>query len=201
MRDGRTTGPRPARAQHPGLHGRQHRGRDHGRATPPPRSRDELGDIPGSVRARYVFHRARPGVRLPRRVHLRRAAARRPQGDAARSCSTTSGVSSPSCWRSARWTTRSTPPPRAPSTSAFPVIADTDIPEILPTGICTYEHVVANVAHRDMPARAVEVRGVKIRTVRSPSRCGTARPSRASASARKMSPSSSAASTRAVSST
>jgi acetyl-CoA synthase len=27
----------------------------------------------------------------------------------------------------------------------FPTIADTDIPEILPTGICTYEHVVANV--------------------------------------------------------
>ena len=50
----------------------------------------------------------------------------------------------------------------------FPVIADTDIPEILPSGICTYEHVVANVAHRDMPARAVEVRGVKIRTVEIP---------------------------------
>jgi acetyl-CoA synthase len=50
----------------------------------------------------------------------------------------------------------------------FPVIADTDIPEILPSGICTYEHVVANVAHADMPARAVEVRGVKIRTVEIP---------------------------------
>jgi len=50
----------------------------------------------------------------------------------------------------------------------FPVIADTDIPEILPSGICTYEHVVANVAHGDMPARAVEVRGVKIRTVEIP---------------------------------
>ena len=50
----------------------------------------------------------------------------------------------------------------------FPVIADTDIPEILPSGICTYEHVVANVAHRDMPSRAVEVRGVKIRTVEIP---------------------------------
>src|ERR1035437_8301882 len=33
----------------------------------------------------------------------------------------------------------------------FPVIANTDIPEILPSGICTYEHVVSNVAHRDMP--------------------------------------------------
>ena len=30
----------------------------------------------------------------------------------------------------------------------FPTIADTDIPEILPTGVCTYEHVVANVNHR-----------------------------------------------------
>ncbi len=50
----------------------------------------------------------------------------------------------------------------------FPVIADTDIPEILPSGICTYEHVVSNVAHRDMPSRAVEVRGVKITHRRDP---------------------------------
>jgi acetyl-CoA synthase len=50
----------------------------------------------------------------------------------------------------------------------FPVIADTDIPEILPSGICTYEHVVANVPHAAMAARAVEVRGVKIRTVEIP---------------------------------
>jgi acetyl-CoA synthase len=50
----------------------------------------------------------------------------------------------------------------------FPVIADTDIPEILPSGICEYEHVVANVPHRDMPSRAIEVRGVKIKTVQIP---------------------------------
>jgi len=50
----------------------------------------------------------------------------------------------------------------------FPVIADTDIPQILPSGICTYEHVVSGVAHREMAARAVEVRGVKIHTVEIP---------------------------------
>jgi acetyl-CoA synthase len=43
----------------------------------------------------------------------------------------------------------------------FPTLADTDIPEILPTGICTYEHVVANVAHDEMVQRSVEVRGLK----------------------------------------
>jgi acetyl-CoA synthase len=43
----------------------------------------------------------------------------------------------------------------------FPTIADTDIPEVLPTGICTYEHVVANVAHSDMVQKSVEVRGLK----------------------------------------
>jgi acetyl-CoA synthase len=43
----------------------------------------------------------------------------------------------------------------------FPTLADTDIPEILPTGICTYEHVVANVAHEEMVQRSVEVRGLK----------------------------------------
>ncbi len=43
----------------------------------------------------------------------------------------------------------------------FPTLADTDIPEILPTGVCTYEHVVANVAHEEMVQRSVEVRGLK----------------------------------------
>jgi len=43
----------------------------------------------------------------------------------------------------------------------FPTIADTPIPEILPTGICTYEHVVSNIPHDDIVAKAVEVRGLK----------------------------------------
>jgi len=43
----------------------------------------------------------------------------------------------------------------------FPTIADTDIPEILPTGICTYEHVVANVPYNEIVTRSVEVRGLK----------------------------------------
>jgi acetyl-CoA synthase len=44
----------------------------------------------------------------------------------------------------------------------FPTLADTDIPEILPTGICTYEHVVANVPHHEICQKSVEVRGLKI---------------------------------------
>ncbi len=44
----------------------------------------------------------------------------------------------------------------------FPTIADTDIPEILPTGVCTYEHVVANVPHDEIPSRSIEVRGLKV---------------------------------------
>jgi acetyl-CoA synthase len=44
----------------------------------------------------------------------------------------------------------------------FPTLADTDIPEILPTGICTYEHVVANVPHEEICQRSVEVRGLKV---------------------------------------
>ncbi|MDY6851348.1 MAG: CO dehydrogenase/CO-methylating acetyl-CoA synthase complex subunit beta, partial [Thermodesulfobacteriota bacterium] len=43
----------------------------------------------------------------------------------------------------------------------FPTMADTDIPEILPTGVCTYEHVVANVGHDNMVNKSVEVRGLK----------------------------------------
>jgi len=44
----------------------------------------------------------------------------------------------------------------------FPVIADTPIPEILPTGVCTYEHVVSNIPHDNMVAKAIEVRGLKV---------------------------------------
>ncbi|MCP4115487.1 MAG: CO dehydrogenase/CO-methylating acetyl-CoA synthase complex subunit beta [Desulfobacteraceae bacterium] len=44
----------------------------------------------------------------------------------------------------------------------FPTIADTDIPEILPTGICTYEHVVTNVPHDEINQKSIEVRGLKV---------------------------------------
>jgi acetyl-CoA synthase len=45
----------------------------------------------------------------------------------------------------------------------FPTIADSDIPEILPTGICTYEHVVSNIPHEQIIEKAIEVRGLKIK--------------------------------------
>ncbi|MCJ7687235.1 MAG: acetyl-CoA decarbonylase/synthase complex subunit alpha/beta [Desulfobacteraceae bacterium] len=44
----------------------------------------------------------------------------------------------------------------------FPTLADTDITQILPTGICTYEHVVSPVAYDEMCQRSVEVRGLKV---------------------------------------
>jgi acetyl-CoA synthase len=44
----------------------------------------------------------------------------------------------------------------------FPTIADTPIPEILPTGICTYEHVVSNIPHDQLVSKAIEVRGLKV---------------------------------------
>ncbi len=50
----------------------------------------------------------------------------------------------------------------------FPIIADTDIPEILPTGVCTYEHVVSNVTYDQMVEKALEVRGCKIKIVDIP---------------------------------
>ena len=45
----------------------------------------------------------------------------------------------------------------------FPTIADSDIPEILPTGVCTYEHVVSKVPHDQIVEKAIEVRGLKIK--------------------------------------
>ncbi len=44
----------------------------------------------------------------------------------------------------------------------FPTISDTPIPEVLPTGITTYEHVVSNIPHDDIVAKAIEVRGLKV---------------------------------------
>jgi acetyl-CoA synthase len=45
----------------------------------------------------------------------------------------------------------------------FPVIADTEIPQILPSGICTYEHVVSNIPHEAIAQKAIDVRGLKIK--------------------------------------
>jgi acetyl-CoA synthase len=50
----------------------------------------------------------------------------------------------------------------------FPTIADTDIPQILPTGICTYEHVVSNVTYDAIVAKALEVRGCKVKITSIP---------------------------------
>lgn len=44
----------------------------------------------------------------------------------------------------------------------FPTIADSNIPQILATGVCTYEHVVSNVAHDQIVTKAIEVRGLKV---------------------------------------
>ena len=44
----------------------------------------------------------------------------------------------------------------------FPTIADTSIPQVLPTGICTYEHVVSGVPLNEIVARSIEVRGLKV---------------------------------------
>jgi acetyl-CoA synthase len=45
----------------------------------------------------------------------------------------------------------------------FPVISNVNLPEILPTGICTYEHVVSNVKMEDIISRAIELRGLTIK--------------------------------------
>ncbi|MBM3705156.1 MAG: CO dehydrogenase/CO-methylating acetyl-CoA synthase complex subunit beta [Actinobacteria bacterium] len=44
----------------------------------------------------------------------------------------------------------------------FPTIANTGIPEILPRGVCTYEHVVSNVKDEEIVSKAIEIRGLKV---------------------------------------
>jgi acetyl-CoA synthase len=50
----------------------------------------------------------------------------------------------------------------------FPVISNVGIPEIRPTGVCTYEHVIANVAMDDIVSRAIELRGLTIKVEKVP---------------------------------
>jgi len=44
----------------------------------------------------------------------------------------------------------------------FPAVADTDIPVIHPTGVCTYEHVDKEFDHDQIVQKSIEVRGLKI---------------------------------------
>jgi acetyl-CoA synthase len=50
----------------------------------------------------------------------------------------------------------------------FPTVADTPIPQVLPTGITTYEHVVSNIPHHEIVAKAIEVRGLKVTVTEVP---------------------------------
>ena len=50
----------------------------------------------------------------------------------------------------------------------FPVIADTPIPEIKPTGICNFEHVVNELDYKKIIPVCIEVRGVKVKVSEIP---------------------------------
>jgi len=50
----------------------------------------------------------------------------------------------------------------------FPVISDVDIPQILPRGVCTYEHVVSGIPRDRIVTKAVEVRGLKLKIAKIP---------------------------------
>jgi acetyl-CoA synthase len=48
----------------------------------------------------------------------------------------------------------------------FPVLSDVDLPQILPTGICTYEHVVSGIPRDTIVPKAIEVRGLEIKVTK-----------------------------------
>ena len=50
----------------------------------------------------------------------------------------------------------------------FPTIAETDIDQILPSGLCLYEHVVSPVSYDVMVEKALEVRGCKVKITKVP---------------------------------
>lgn len=43
-----------------------------------------------------------------------------------------------------------------------PTIMDADLPQVLPTGVCTYEHVVTNIPQEEIVTKGIEIRGLKI---------------------------------------
>jgi acetyl-CoA synthase len=45
----------------------------------------------------------------------------------------------------------------------FPVISNIPIPEIRPSGICTYEHVISDIKMDEIVSRAIELRGLTIK--------------------------------------
>lgn len=50
----------------------------------------------------------------------------------------------------------------------FPVIADVGIPQILPTGICTYEHVISGIKLDEIIPRAIELRDLTVKIEKIP---------------------------------
>ncbi|MBL7081835.1 MAG: CO dehydrogenase/CO-methylating acetyl-CoA synthase complex subunit beta [Candidatus Omnitrophica bacterium] len=50
----------------------------------------------------------------------------------------------------------------------FPIIADTEIPEIKPSGITTYEALIRELDHKKIVSRGVELRGIKITVTKIP---------------------------------
>lgn len=50
----------------------------------------------------------------------------------------------------------------------FPVISDVNLPQILPTGICTYEHVISGIKLDEIISRAIELRGLTIKLEKIP---------------------------------
>ena len=50
----------------------------------------------------------------------------------------------------------------------FPIIADTNIPEIKPSGITTYEALVRELDYKKIVPRCIEVRGVKVKVTSIP---------------------------------
>ncbi|HDZ76510.1 MAG TPA: CO dehydrogenase/CO-methylating acetyl-CoA synthase complex subunit beta, partial [Candidatus Omnitrophica bacterium] len=50
----------------------------------------------------------------------------------------------------------------------FPIIADTDIPEIHPTGVTLYEALVKELDYKKIVPRCIEVRGVKVKVANIP---------------------------------
>ncbi|MBU8913768.1 MAG: CO dehydrogenase/CO-methylating acetyl-CoA synthase complex subunit beta [Spirochaetales bacterium] len=50
----------------------------------------------------------------------------------------------------------------------FPVISDVNLPQILPTGICNYEHVISGVKLEEIIPRAIELRDLTVKVENIP---------------------------------
>lgn len=155
------TGPLPPGAEHPCVHGFPHQWCLHGRAACGGWHRDELGYLPCAL---WQGHSGgiKPGdLEAARKIFLYNK-------ERVHAFVLALGADYPPGENLQLLTAEKYATAAGAINFGFPTISDVPIPQILPRGICTYEHVVSGVPREQLVTKACEVRGLKIKVTKMP---------------------------------